>query len=96
MFGLSTFAQTPFAALGGGNQYALSITEAFTSSDSNTQQFAFLQSITEPVTMTDNNSEAAIYIFAETENFGVADSNTQQFAFLDLSLIHISEPTRPY
>ena len=42
MFGISAFAQSPFASLG-TNAYALSITEAQTIADSNTQASAFLR-----------------------------------------------------
>ena len=52
MFGISAFAQSPYASLG-TNAYALSITEDVGLTDSNTQASAFLQSITEPLSLFD-------------------------------------------
>ena len=66
MFGISTFAQVPFASLG-PNAFALSISEDFSPADDSSQVSAFLQSIAEPITLTDNNSQAAIFVFGLTE-----------------------------
>ena len=67
MFGITAFAQSPFATLG-GNSYSVALSEAITLADSIVGTASFAGSI--------------------SENITVADSI--------LSLIHISEPTRPY
>ena len=51
MFGYAAFAQSTFAGLG-GTAYALSISENINLADSSSQSSTFLQSITEPITVT--------------------------------------------
>jgi len=80
MFGITAFAQAPFAALG-GNAYVFSLTEDSGLADSNSQTFTFLQSITEPFTITDNNSQAGLFIETISEGFTLADSNTLRQSF---------------
>jgi len=82
MFGYAAFAQSTFAGLG-GTAYALSISEAITSADSSSQASAFLQSITEPITVTQVANDVGGNFFGSvTEAISVADSSTQQSAFL--------------
>jgi len=82
MFGISAFAQTPFAGLG-TTAYAFSINENSSLADSEAITAAFLQSISEPVTMTDANSEAgSIFLLSLVENFNLADSNSVLAALL--------------
>ena len=82
MFGYAAFAQSTFAGLG-GTAYALSISEAITSADSSSQASAFLQSITEPITVTQvPNDTGANYFGSVTETISLADSSTQQSTFL--------------
>jgi hypothetical protein len=82
MFGYAAFAQSTFAGLG-GTAYALSISEAITSADSSSQASAFLQSITEPITVTQvPNDTGGNFFGSVTEAISVADSSTQQSTFL--------------
>ena len=73
MFGISAYAQTPFAALGGGNSFVFAVTEDVSMADANSQVWSFLQAITEPIILSDLNSDAGIYIGS----------------IVELSLIHI-------
>ena len=63
MFGVSSFAQTPFAALPvfGGTVFVDSITENVGVADVSTQISAFLQSIIAPITVDDFNSQAGLF-----------------------------------
>ena len=54
MFGLSTFAQSPYASLG-GSYFPFSLTEDVGMADANSVTANFVQSLTEPVTMADIN-----------------------------------------
>jgi len=82
MFGYAAFAQSTFAGLG-GTAYALSISEAITSADSSSQASAFLQSITEPITVTQvPNDTGGNFFGSVTEAITLADSSTQQSTFL--------------
>jgi len=81
MFGISTFAQSPFASLGGAF-FPFTITEDSGLADTNSQISAFLQAIAEPITMTDDNSPAALFVVGVTENNTLDDSSTQQSNFL--------------
>jgi hypothetical protein len=82
MFGIAAFAQSPFASLG-GTAYALSISEAITLADSSTQASAFLQSITEPITVTQvPNDTGGNFFGSVTEAISLADSSTQASTFL--------------
>ncbi len=53
MFGISTFADAPFAALAGGAVYSSAVTETATATDSDVGFISFLTSITETGTATD-------------------------------------------
>jgi len=82
MFGYAAFAQSTFAGLG-GTAYALSISEAITSADSSSQASAFLQSITEPITVTQvPNDTGGNFFGSVTEAITLADFSAQQSAFL--------------
>ena len=75
MYGISAFAQSPFAALG-GNYYPLSITESLTSRDSYVDIAAFLASITEGITSGDVESSTAQFAAIVTEALTSADAET--------------------
>ena len=75
MFGYAAFAQPTFAGLG-GNSYTFTLTENVGVADSNTQAWTFLQTITEPITVGNVDSEAGLFFGSIVENFGVADSST--------------------
>ena len=63
MFGLASISQVPFTTLPGGNNIIfLSLIENVGMNDANTQTANFLQTITEPVTMDDFNSQGSIFI----------------------------------
>ena len=82
MFGYAAFAQSTFAGLG-GTAYALTISENITSTDSSTQASAFLQSITEPITVTQVPNDTGGNFFGSiTEAISLADSSTQASTFL--------------
>ena len=81
MFGYAAFAQSTFAGLG-GTAYALTISEAITSADSSTQASAFLQTITEPITVTQVANDLGGNFFGSvTEAITMADSSTQASTF---------------
>ena len=75
MYGISAFAQSPFAALG-GNYYPLFITESLTSKDSYVDIAAFLASITEAITSGDAESSTAQFAAIVTEALTSADAET--------------------
>ena len=81
MFGISSFAQVPFASLA-GTAFIATIDENIGLDDSNSQTWAFLQSITEPVTMTDLSSTAGLFVTSINENFTSDDSSTQLSNYL--------------
>ena len=62
MFGLSTFAQTPFAALGGGNQFIFSITENFSPADAPSVIATFRSAISENTTLSDGTTTISDWI----------------------------------
>ena len=84
MFGVSSFAQTPFSTLpSSGAFFALEIIENVEAADTNTQVWSFLQSITEPIPeVADFTSQAGLFFGAINENLVVDDSSTQQFNYL--------------
>ena len=73
MFGISTFAQTTFAGLG-TTGYVLAISEDFTSADSNAQTSVFLENLTEPVAMFEQQSLPGQFYESIIENFNAADT----------------------
>ena len=73
MFGISAYSQTPFASLA-GNVIALSLTENINAADTNSQVWAFKQTITEDSTLNDINSGAGTFIGTIVETFSFADS----------------------
>ena len=82
MFGTSAFAQSPFATLG-PVALDLSISEDITLADASTQASAFLQLITEPITVDEVENDTGIIFFdSVTEAISVADSSTQASTFL--------------
>ena len=84
MFGISTFSQTTYAGLPlGGNQFVLSISEDLQPNDSNSQTWAFLQSITEPIIINNVQNDAGVnYFGSATEAITLGDSSTQLSTFL--------------
>ena len=82
MFGISSFSSAPFASLYYAKTvYALSISENFTLSDSNTTSGAFLQSLTENVSFADSQSGSVTFLSSITENFNPQDSTSTQSTF---------------
>jgi hypothetical protein len=83
MFGLSSFSQVPFSSVAGGNLIVLSILENINLQDANSQDWAFLQNITEPFTITEVDSDAGgdIYILSINENIILRDTSSQISAF---------------
>ena len=75
MYGISAFAQAPFAALG-GNYYPLSITESLTSGDSYVDIAAFLASITEATTLADSQTAPFVFSFNISENLNSAETES--------------------
>lgn len=82
MFGVSSFAQTPFASLA-GTSIALSLVENFGSADFNAQQAAFLFSQIEAITSSDIETTGnALFIATINEAVTPNDSSTQLSTFL--------------
>jgi hypothetical protein len=82
MFGISAFAQSPFASLA-GTDIILSIIEDIGVDDSSTQLSTFLQSITEPIGVSDVENDAGGNFFGSvTETITLDDSSTQASTFL--------------
>jgi len=81
MFGISAFAQAPYAALGGPPIIALSIVEDMTLADLSTQTSAFLQSFTDGSILADTPTRLITFPFSVTESITSNDSNTQYTAY---------------
>ena len=65
MFGIASFAQVPFASLA-SVAYADSITENVGMDDASTQRYDYLQSIAEPMTITQDESFNALFVIGVT------------------------------
>jgi len=61
MFGISAFAQTPFASLA-GNSYALSLTEDLQPADASTQLSTYNTTVTEDSQLTTLSSEGGFVL----------------------------------
>jgi hypothetical protein len=83
MFGISSFAQVPFASLA-GTAFTASLAEDIGMADSNSQIFVFNQSFTESINaIADVINDAGVnYFGSATENIGLADLSTQVATFL--------------
>jgi hypothetical protein len=82
MFGYASFAQSTFAGLG-GTAFALSISEDIALADDSAQASAFLQSITEPITVDEVENDVGGNFFGSvTEAISLADDSTQASTFL--------------
>ena len=81
MYGISAFAQSPFAALG-GNYYPLSITEAVTSNNFDSEVDVFYEGIVEGISQADSSTQTSAFYYTNTEAItsGDAESITAQFA----------------
>ena len=81
MYGISAFAQSPFAALG-GNYYPLSITEAVTSNNTDSEVDVFYEGIVEGISQADSSTQTSAFYYTNTEAItsGDAESITAQFA----------------
>ena len=82
MFGLSAFAQSPFASLG-GQSYVLTLTENATLADTPTTTFVFPFAVTEPFTSSDTNAEIDVFYEGVVEALTQADASTQQSNYLE-------------
>ena len=80
MFGIASFAQTPFASLA-GRVFVDSVTENITLADASNQTYAFLQSITENSNPESVESITAQFAQSVTENADLADTQNVFFAF---------------
>jgi hypothetical protein len=87
MFGYAAFAQSPYASLG-STRYAVALTEAFTSGDSQSLTAAFVSAITEALTSADVNVGIKIHNSAITEAITLAELESVVAAFVSA----ISEP----
>lgn len=81
MFGVSSFAQTPFASLA-GVAYALSVAENIGLADTSSQLSAFLQNIAEPITVDEVDATAGDFFSSVIEAVTSAESATVLAAFL--------------
>jgi hypothetical protein len=92
MFGISSFAQTPFASLA-GTAFTAALSEDITLADSSTQIFAFNQSFVENfgISNTENTDGGSTFFLDTSETLTSGDSSTQLSAFLQ-SLSENSNP----
>jgi len=81
MYGISAFAQAPYAALGGPPVIPLSIVEGMTLADLSTQLSTFLQSLTEGSTLADTPTRDVTFPLSVTETILSDDFNTQYTAY---------------
>jgi hypothetical protein len=81
MYGISAFAQAPYAALGGPPVIELSIVEGMTLADLSTQLSTFLQSIVEDSVLADTPTRLITFPLSVTESILSGDFNTQYTAY---------------
>lgn len=81
MYGISAFAQAPYAALGGPPVIELSIVEGMTLADLNTQLSTFFQSIVEDSVLADTPTRLITFPLSVTESILSGDFNTQYTAY---------------
>jgi len=72
MFGISAFAQSPFASLG-TNAYQLSITENFAIVDNISTGAQLFEGITEAITMADTNTNTWAFLDSIAESIAMAE-----------------------
>ena len=71
MFGFTSFAQAPFAALGVG--YDLALSENVTIDNAQTITAQFLASFTDNITVDDSSTQSSAFLQFVTENSDLAD-----------------------
>lgn len=87
MFGVASFAQSPFASLAGA-AFAESVTEAFSVADASAQLYAFTFSQTEDSTLSDIDiTGAGLFVATLNEDVGLAETVVGGF----FSLFFITE-----
>ena len=80
MFGISAFAQSPFAALG-GTAFAVSLDESFTSTDVFAGQVAFSGVYAETFSLSDADSGATFNFF-----LNIAETSSYEDAYVNVSV----------
>ena len=85
MFGVSAFAQTPFASLAGVSS-VIFVIESIQSDDSSTQISVFLQSLAEHITLAEFDATTGDFFDGVVEAVSMADSSTAGAVF---SLYHL-------